>query len=120
MHKQRSLFWKWLIAVLPLLISVLLYFLLPHFPKFTEYVFVRGVFRFVSVPLTFVLSCIPVSVTELVVVLAIPSLLTLISIFVYRIVKRTDRKYVIEKGVRFVCSCLSFLWCFLHPLRSYH
>jgi hypothetical protein len=40
-------------------------------------------------------------------VLAIPTLLTLISIFVYRIVKRTDRKYVIEKGVRFVCSCLS-------------
>ncbi len=107
MSKKRPLRYKWLFAVLPLLVAVLLYFLLPLFPKFTEYVFTRGVFRLFCVPLTFLLSCIPFSVTELVVLLAVPTLLSLTGIFVYRLIKRQDRKSVAEKGARFVCWCIS-------------
>lgn len=107
MRKQPTVWYKWLFAVLPLVVAALLYALLPHFPKFTEYVFVRGIFRFVSVPLSFILSCIPFSVTEIVVLLAIPAVLTLAGIFIYRLIKRADRKSVAEKGARFMCWCVS-------------
>lgn len=107
MRKQRPLWCKWLFAVLPLFVAALLYFLLPYFPKFTEYVFVRGVFRVVCVPLSFILSLFPFSLTELVVILAIPALLTLVTVFIVRLIKRADRKSVAEKGARFVCWCVS-------------
>ena len=107
MAKKRTVWHKWLLAVLPLIVAALLYFLLPCFPEFTEYVIVRGIFRFVSIPITFLLSLIPISVTELVVVLAVPAIITLTSVFIYRLVKRADRKAIAEKGARFVCWCVS-------------
>lgn len=107
MQKKRPLWHKWLFAVLPLIVAACAYFLLPLFPKFTEYVFVRGVFRWLCVPLTFLLSFIPFSVTELVVLLAIPAVLSLAGVFIYRLIKRADRKSVAEKGARFVCWCVS-------------
>ncbi len=107
MQKKRALWLKWLFACIPLLIAALLYFVLPLFPNFTEYVFVRGIFRVFCVPLTFVLSLIPFSVTELVVVLAVPALFTLAGVFLFRFIKRADRKSVAEKGARFVCWCVS-------------
>ncbi len=107
MQKKRPLWQKWLFAVLPLVVAACAYVLLPLIPKFTEYVFVRGVFRGLCVPLTFLLSLIPFSVTELAVLLAIPAILCLTGIFVYRLIKRADRKSVAEKGARFVCWCIS-------------
>jgi len=98
---------KWLYACIPLILAVLLYFLLPFFPRFTEYVFVRGVFRICCIPLSWLLSVFPFSVTELVVVLCIPALLTLIAVFICRLIRRDNRKQIAEKGARFVCWCIS-------------
>ncbi len=107
MKRTCPLWRKWLYAVIPLVVAALLYLLLPLFPRFTEYVFVRGVFRICSIPLSWVLSIFPFSVTELIVVLCIPALLTLLGIFIYRLIRRESRKQIAEKGARFVCWCLS-------------
>lgn len=104
---KTPLWRKWLYACIPLILAVLLYFLLPLFPQFTEYVFVRVVFRICSVPLSWLLSILPFSMTELIVVACIPTLLTLLGIFIYRLIRRDDRKQIAEKGARFVCWCVS-------------
>ena len=83
---------KWLFCLLPAVLAAALYLLLPHFPRFTEYVWVRGVFRVFSVPLTWLMSLFPFSVTELVVVAGIPALSALAVVFIVRLVRRADRR----------------------------
>lgn len=105
---------KWLFCLLPAVLAAALYLLLPHFPRFAEYVWVRGVFRVFSVPLTWLMSLFPFSVTELVVVAGIPALLALAVVFIVRLVRRADRRRVAERGARFVVWCLSlFLLLFM-------
>ena len=114
-RKRETPTWrKWLYCLLPALAAVTLYLLLPLFPRFTEYVWVRGVFRIVSFPLTGLMSLFPFSVTEVVVVAGIPALLALAVVFVVRLVRRADRRRVAERGARFVAFCLSlFLLLFM-------
>ncbi len=98
---------SWVLCAVTLLIAVVLYFVTPLYPAFTEYVMSRGVFRILSYPLTLVMSILPFSLTEIVVLAAAPALLTLLGIFIYRLIKRADRKTVAKKGAQFVCWCLS-------------
>lgn len=98
---------KWMCCAIPFILAVILYLVLPHTPRFTEYVFARGIFRAIAYPLNLLISVFPFSVTEMIVILAAPLILTLLIIFVYRIIKRADRAQVAEKGARFVCWCLS-------------
>lgn len=107
-HKRQIPLWrKWLYCLLPAVVAVLLYLLLPLFPRFTEYVFTRGIFRAVSLPLTWLLSVFPFSVTEAVVILGIPALMVLAGIFIYRLIRRQNRRQIAERGARFVTCCLS-------------
>lgn len=105
--KRKSLWLKWLFCLIPAIVAALMYFVLPHFPKFTEYVITRGIFRFFAFPYEWIMSVIPFSMTELVVVMAIPILLTLLVIWIIRIIKSGNRKQTTERGVRFVCWCIS-------------
>ncbi|MBQ6847512.1 MAG: DUF3810 domain-containing protein [Clostridia bacterium] len=106
--KQKSLWLKWLLSLTPLVLAGLMYFLLPKFPKFTEYIFARGIFRAVAFPLEYLVSLIPFSVTEMVVVLLAPTIITLLAFFVYRLVKGGNPKKTAERGVRFLCTVFSF------------
>ncbi len=92
----------------PLILAVLMYILLPFFPDFTEYIISRGLFKIVTVPVGFVASLIPISLTELLVILALPLLVLVIVLFVRRLRRSDDRKKTAVKAVRCVCGFLSF------------
>ncbi len=92
----------------PLILGVLMYLLLPMFPEFTEYVVSRGLFKIITVPLGFITSLLPFSLTELLVILALPLLILVIVLFVNRMKHSESRKKTAVKGVRCVCGVLSF------------
>lgn len=63
----------------------------PHVPQLTEKVFSRGIFRAVSVPLGGLVAVLPFSLTECLVVLALPLAVTL-GILLARRLRRTEAK----------------------------
>lgn len=93
---------------IPLILAAAMYFLLPCFPDFTEYVISRGLFKIVTVPVGFITSLIPISLTELLVVLALPLLIFLIVLLVIKLKKSKDKKKTALKAARGVCTTLSF------------
>ncbi len=105
--KQKALWIKWIFCIIPAVIAALMYFLLPSFERLTEYVFSRGIFRLIGFPLQWIMSIFPFSVTEIIVILALPVILTLLIIWIVRIIKRKEKFKVVEKGIRFIAWCLS-------------
>lgn len=105
--KQRPLWLKWVLCAVPAIIAALMYFLLPYFPRFTEYAVTRGLFRIIAFPFEWLMSVIPFSVTEVIVVLSVPALLSLFIIWLVRIIRRPDRRRTAERGCRFAAWCLS-------------
>lgn len=106
-RNPMALWLKWVLCLTPALLGFLLYFLLPYFPYFTEYVFAQGIYRVVAFPLEWIMSLIPFSLTEIVVILAVPAIITLIVIFIRRLIKSENKGKTAEKAARFVCWCLS-------------
>ena len=84
-----------------------MYLILPHFPKFCEHVFTRGIFRIIIFPLEWIMSLPPFSVTEAVVIAAAPALLILFIVWIIRIIRSKKRVSTAEKGLRFIAWCLS-------------
>ncbi len=107
--KNKSLWLKWIFCLIPLILAALMYFILPFFPKFTEYVITRGVFKAVTYPVGFIVSLIPFSVTELVVLLLLPAIITLITVFIVRLIKKGHPLKTAERGARFTVFVLSML-----------
>lgn len=105
--KQKPLWLKWIFCTIPAILAMLMYLLLPHFPQFTEYVFSLGIFRAVVFPLGWLMSVIPFSVTEAVVILSVPALITLLIVWITRIIRKPNRLRTVEKGCRFIAWCLS-------------
>lgn len=105
--KKKPLWLKWIFCAIPAVLAMLMYLLLPHFPRFTEYVFARGIFKAVAFPLEWLMSFIPFSVTEAIAVLSIPALITLLIIWIIRIIRKPNRLRTLEKGCRFTAWCLS-------------
>ena len=105
--KQKPLWLKWVLCALPAVIAALMYFLLPFFPEFTEYAITRGLFRIIAFPIEWLISSVPFSVTELVVLLSIPAVLTLLIIWIIRITRQKNKLIIVEKGCRFVAWCIS-------------
>ena len=98
---------RWLWCALPAVIAVMMYIVLPHTPAVAEYGMARGLFRAVAFPLEWLISFLPFSLTEIVVLLAAPTLLTLLVIWIVRIVRSAQRARTVERGCRFVAWCLS-------------
>lgn len=107
--KEKPLWLKWLFCVVPAIIAALMYFLLPYFPKFTEYVIARGVFRLIAFPFEWIVSLIPFSITELVVILAVPTALAMLIILVVKLIRNNNKKRTAERGLRFICWCISLV-----------
>lgn len=105
--KQRPLWLKWIFCLIPAVLAALMYFVLPYFPEFTEYVMVRGVFRAVAFPVEWLVAFVPFSLTEAVVVLCVPAILTLIGVWIFRMIKRGHTKKTFERGIRFAAWCVS-------------
>lgn len=101
---------------IPLILAAAMYFLLPYFPGFTEYVCSRGLFRIVTYPLGFLTSLIPISLTELAVVLALPAFVFAVIFLVVKIKKSKQRgKALLHAGKAFCgtlsIACLMYMIC---------
>lgn len=105
--KRRPLWLKWIFCAVPAVIAALMYFILPCFPQFTEYTVTRGLFRCVAFPIEWLVSILPFSLTETVVVMCIPALIILLTIWIVRLVRSANRRRTAERGCRFVAWCLS-------------
>lgn len=119
MKRFLKRFW----VFIPPVLAVLMYFILPHFPAVTEYVFSRGLFKIITVPLGFVTSLVPISLTEWLVILAAPAVITLLVILIVKLVKRKGgRKKLLLKAGKFtvaVVSILSFMYMACHGANYY-
>ena len=93
---------------IPLVLAAAMYFLLPMFPEFTEYAVSRGLFKAFTVPVGFITSLIPLSLTEICAVLAVLAVITLIVGFVVRMKKSSSRKRTALRAGRFLAGFLSF------------
>ena len=105
--KQKPLWLKWIFCLIPAVLAVIMYTLLPYFPKFTEFIITRGLFRFVAFPIEWIMSVFPFSITEIAVILSAPAILTLLVIWIVRIIKKENKLKTFEKGCRFTVWCLS-------------
>lgn len=103
MKKFFKAFW----IFIPLILAAVMYFLLPYFPGFTEYVCSRGLFKIVTVPVGFITSLIPISLTELLVVLALPLIIFLIVLLIVKLKKSKKRGKTLLAAGRFLCGFLS-------------
>lgn len=99
---------KLLWIFIPLVLAAAMYFLLPLFPEFTEHVISRGLFKVFTVPVGFLTSLVPISLTEVCAVLAIPAVVTLVVVFIMRLHKSTDRRRTAIKAGRFIAGFVSF------------
>lgn len=104
MKKFIKRFW----IFIPLILAALMYLILPLAPDFTEYVCSRGLFKIVTVPVGFITSLLPVSLTEMLVILALPAAVALIILLVTRLRKSENRKKTLLGAGRGVCAVLSF------------
>jgi len=114
---------KFILPLLPGLIAVALYLILPHFPAFTERVFSRGIFHVISVPLGGLVAVLPFSLTAVLAVLSPLILLALLALFIRRLVKsKGRRRRVGARALRACCwalSCGLLLYMVMHGANFY-
>lgn len=103
MKKFFKRFW----IFIPLILAAAMYLLLPYFSGFTEYVCSRGLFKIVTYPLGFITSLVPISLTELAVVLALPALIFVIVFLIIKLKKSRERKKTLLYAGRTFCATLS-------------
>lgn len=119
MKKFLKRFW----VFIPLILAVMMFFILPHFPAVTEYVFSRGLFKVITVPVGFITSLVPISLTEWLVILAAPAVITLLTILIVKLVKHKDkRKTTLLRAGKFVVgavSIASFMYMSCHGVNYY-
>lgn len=115
--RPSSVFW-----ILPGGLALLLFFVLPYFPGVTETVFSRGLFRVVSVPLGFLTSLLPFSLTEALAVAALPLLIAGIVLLIRKFRRTAARKPLVKTLLRrtaWVLSVLFALYMLMHGLNFY-
>lgn len=91
-------FFKAVWVFIPLILALLMYFLLPKSPWFTEYFVSRGFFKVLTVPLGFLTSLAPVSLTEWLVLLAIPAVLFLLILLLVKLKGEHKGKTLLKAG----------------------
>lgn len=118
MKKFFKRFW----VFIPLILAVLMYFVLPKFPAVTEYVFSRGLFKIITVPVGFLTSLAPISLTEWLVILALPAVITLLIVTIVRLVKSKERGRVLLGAGKFVVGAVgiaAFMYMSCHGVNYY-
>lgn len=110
LKKSLPLWLKWCFCAIPAAIGALMYFLLPRFPQFTEHAVTRGLFRIVGFPLAWLISVIPFSVAEVLLVLSVPAVLTALILWIRRMVKVNGKLRFLERSGRFLAWCLSLVF----------
>lgn len=108
-------FFKAFWIFIPLILAAAMYFLLPYFPGFTEYICSRGLFKVITVPVGFITSLVPISLTELLVILAVPLVIFLIVLLIVKLKKSKKRGRTLLGAGRFVCGTLSIV-CLMYMI----
>ena len=108
--KPKPLWLKWVFCAIPAALGALMYIILPHFPVFTEYALSRGLFRIVGFPLSWLSSLFPFSLAELLLVLSLPVLVTLLVLWIRRMVKCGQYLRVLERGCRGIAWFVSLVF----------
>lgn len=103
MKKFLQKFW----VFIPLIVAAAMFFLLPLAPDFTEYVCSRGLFKLITVPLGFLFSLIPVSLTELLVILAVPLAVFVIVMLAVKLKRSKARGKTLLKAGKIAVGTLS-------------
>lgn len=106
--------------LLPIILSLAIYLLLPFFPWVAEYIFARVIFRIISVPFGFVTSLFPFSLAELGIVLAAPAVAIAVILTVRRC-KKSGKKpmKLLLKGGYFILSFALLGYMLLHGANYY-
>lgn len=96
---------------IPLAAALLMFLFLPLMPEVTEYVFSRGLFKIVTVPIGAITSFFPFSFTELAVILAFPVIALIVFIIIRKIRNREenpDKRKILIKAGKTLCGFVSF------------
>lgn len=120
--KKAGRFLRHLCFLIPAAVAVILGLWLPHVPEITENLFAQGIFRIVSVPVGFLVSCLPFSLTEVLAVLALPALILLLVCWICRLRRSSNRRRSLlraGKGTGWVLSIVFLLYMLLHGLNFY-
>lgn len=116
---------KWLknlYCLSPAVAAILLFLILPYFPQVTEYGFSRGLFRVISVPLGGALAALPVSLTEILAVLAFPAAVVILVVLIRKLVTSGARKRLlgrVARGMGWVLSSAFLMYGIMHGLNYY-
>lgn len=108
--------------IIPLTVAAAMFFLLPAAPAVAEYVCARGLFKVVTVPLGFISSLVPISLTELLAVLAIPLAVFVIVLLVVKVKKSKSTKQTLLKAGRIAAgtvSCALLMYMVCHGANFY-
>ena len=107
---------------LPALIGLLLFWLLPLAPRLTETFFSRFLFRVVSVPLGALAAVFPLSLTECLVILALPLFILLLILWIRRLKRSADRCRLLGRSGRalgWVLSSVFLRYMLMHGAKFY-
>ena len=116
---------KWIslgLATLPAVLAAGLALLLPHCPSFTETAVTGGVFRLLSVPLGWLVSWLPFSLTELLVVVGVPAGAVLLIVAAVRFFRTPHKRafaYRLVRPIAWTVSCLLLGYMLLHGANYY-
>lgn len=120
---KQSRFWRflkrpsWYLWLLPALLAFGGQRFLAANPQLTERYFSRNIFRWLSVPIGFLTSLLPFSLTEILVIAGLPLLLALVVFWIVRMVRGPERVTVLGRSARvlaWVFSGLYLLFMLLH------
>lgn len=112
----------WFLSLLPALVAALLFLGLRELPNVAEYVFSRGIFKVLSYPLDWLVSLYPWSLTELMLVLALPLLILLIVLTVRTLRRSGKRRCEAARLCRRLLAVVSSLLLFymlMHGVNYY-
>lgn len=120
--KRFFRFFRHGLFMLPALLAIILYLVLPHAPLVTEYGFARGIFRLISVPLGGLIAVLPLSITEILAVLALPLVVFLLILFIRRMRQSGNRRKTAARAAKAVGGVLSgalLLYMVMHGANFY-
>lgn len=121
-RRKKLRFMRLFCAVIPALAAFLLYLLLPLFPGLTETLFSGVIFRIIGVPLGFVFSLLPFSLTEVLAVLALPVVIFILIFFIRRMLGSKNRfRTAANAGLKVirVVSAVMLIYMLLHGVNFY-
>ena len=118
--KFSAVIWKVLsysIFILPALLAFSLQRVFVLFPSFVENIYSTKVFRFLSIPISFITSLLPFSLTEISLYLSVPLLVVLVILLVRQMKKSKNRKksaLLDCKRIGWTLSILYLVFMLLH------